>query len=72
VSDYVKEPAEAAAELGQVMKEAAAEVFEEYDLTTSRCILAAATELFINETQTHILPGFRQDMKDMLNTEVLN
>lgn len=69
VTSIKKEGYEAAADFCEAVMNAAAEVFEEYDLNTSRLILAAGTELFINETQQHVLPGFRQNMKDMLNTE---
>jgi hypothetical protein len=73
VADYIeREPVEAIAELSEAMQEAAAEIFEDFDLTISRHILAAATEMFINKTQQRILFGFRQNMKDMLNHEDSN
>jgi hypothetical protein len=73
LADYIeKEPVEAVAELSEAMQEAAAEIFEDFDLTTSRHILAAATEMFIDKIQQNVLPGFRQDMKDMLNHKELN
>jgi hypothetical protein len=72
VADYIKkEPVEAVAELSEAMEDAAKEIFEDFDLLTSRRIIAAATEMFIDKTQQHALPGFRQDMKDMLNHKEL-
>lgn len=73
MADYIKkEPVEAVAELSEALYEAAKEIFEDYDLTTSRRIIAAATEMFIDKTQQQVLTGFRQNMKDMLNHKELN